>query len=113
MFYIYWFFTLFHKIFITKIFCSEITVWEMQSAEQTLEFHFTAFKNVTLAFEDDTASGWPTLENNPKCFTIKTLQPTNCILSGKKPLIVNSKVSHMFPVSLAIMELQVTTRKRV
>jgi len=35
----------------------------MQSAEQTLEFHFTAFKNVTLAFEDDTASGCPITQN--------------------------------------------------
>lgn len=42
----------------------------MQSAEQTLKFHLTALKNLTLAFEDDTASGCPMLENNPKCFTI-------------------------------------------
>jgi hypothetical protein len=42
----------------------------MQSAEQTLEFDFTAFKNLTLAFEDDTSSGCPMLENNLKCFTI-------------------------------------------
>lgn len=42
----------------------------MQSAEQTLQFPFTAFKNVKLAFEDDTASGCPMLENNPNCFKI-------------------------------------------
>jgi hypothetical protein len=95
-----------------RIFCPEITVWEMQSAEQTSEFHFMAFKNLTLAFEDDTASGCPMLENNPKCFTITGII-TKCTLSGKKPLIVHSEVSHMLPVSLAIMELQVTTRKRV
>jgi hypothetical protein len=57
----------------------------MQGAEQTSEFHFTAFKNFTLAFKDDTASGYPMLENNPKCSTIRHYNQQNVHNLGRNP----------------------------